>query len=894
MRNRIVNVINTYRELSPFRRLAISPFRPFLLCALLLLAASAWAKPPAAPPKEPVASPPVPAANTGVEPASEPKWQNDKADLCFDLDITGGPSDPVAGIIAVIPDGGILPRPRFKAEVTTPGGKILKSELIWHNPREGAAIVFEPPSDTATVQLYVLPSNDTPKPLSQFRPSIVVFGKNVATSSLDAARSMAASPLIADDVLFGTADQIFATTASVVRDANSASYFLGWFKPQTAGKAYLFTISKDGSEFSVDGNPVHSWPGLHDRSGGANAEHGNWVNLTAGMHKIEYFQFCAHPKGFEAYFGVQWPGAKQVDNPKFPGKKNKEVTREMQASDFVHSGKTKLTGVRSKKEPAAVIDSSFAAYICPSNAPICLFDFSVLGGETHPQGTGVEWDFGNGRKVQGPKTAWLSVGSANLTVTLTVSNTAPVSRASKTVFPKKWPELTSVTNAAGRARFSAAFDVMVRSTPKDKPPCENWPPVLWGALLSVLDRGQYDELLRSIFERSREDIRALPLAERYALEDLFIATLRMSTNTAAVTKWMDELERGEKDLARLLQLKSDRIDFYLWDANRPEAAESLAGQLSASSLGTLQYSIGMIRLGDSRLLAGRLEDARRYYGLAQQNSPNIRKLIRQPASPATDAPSKTAGTTNKPDLMSRTAYPLDARKDDKHDPMSRTAYPLDAKKPGADDKGKKSAPAAPSLSRGLFAVRADDWKVSAVHEASYYATVKTLLNQRYPQEARQVLAQWELEFPLQKLAGDYPIAEASYYMAVGHYARAQRILQIYRSAVDLTNVLPDAMKMELDCLKHLHKDAEIKALAQVILKRLPNHPLAKVAEGILNAAKGGPALTEGDWSDQKNNESLNIKFDKKTGNILDMLGKDVVIDAPARPAKAPKNTEKQP
>ncbi|MBI3985681.1 MAG: hypothetical protein HY343_02080, partial [Lentisphaerae bacterium] len=547
--------------------------------------------------------------------------------------------------------------------------------------------------------------------------------------------------------------------------------------------------------------------------------------------------------------------------------------------------------------PTAVIDASFAAYICPSNAPICLFEFSALAAETHPQGTGYEWDFGNGRKVQGPRISWLSVGSANLTVTLTVSNAAQVSRASKTVFPKTWPELTSVDNPAGRTRFGAAFDVMVRSTPKDKPPCENWPPVLWGALLSVLDRGPYVELLRIVFERSREDIRALPLAERYALEDLFIDTLRMTTNTATVTKWMDELERGEKDLARLLQLKSDRIDFYLWDANRPEAAESIAGQLSASSLGTLQYSIGMIRLGDSRLLTGKPEDARRYYGLAQQNSPNIRKLIRQPASPAADAPSKTAGTAGKPDPMSRTVYPLDAKKDDKRDPMSRTAYPLDAKKPGAGgrpDADKKNAPTAPTLSRALFAVRADDWKVSAVHEASYYATVKTLLAQRYPLEARKVLEQWELEFPLQKLAGDYPIAEASYYMAVGHYTRAQRILQIYRSTVDLSNVLPDAMKMELDCLKRLHKDAEIKALAQVILKRLPNHPLAKVAEGILDPGKGGPALTEGDWSDQKGNESLNIKFDKKTGNILDMLGKNVDIDAPDRPAKAPRKTNQQP
>jgi TolA-binding protein len=128
-----------------------------------------------------------------------------------------------------------------------------------------------------------------------------------------------------------------------------------------------------------------------------------------------------------------------------------------------------------------------------------------------------------------------------------------------------------------------------------------------------------------------------------------------------------------------------------------------------------------------------------------------------------------------------------------------------------------------------------EWKVTAVHEAAYYATVQSQIQQEAYDEARQTLDQWELEFPLSKLYGDYPLAQARYYMALQYYQRARGILAHYRESVDLTNYLPEAMKLELECLQLMGQHEAAMNLARTIIKRLPNHPLATEAKAELSS-----------------------------------------------------------
>jgi TolA-binding protein len=95
------------------------------------------------------------------------------------------------------------------------------------------------------------------------------------------------------------------------------------------------------------------------------------------------------------------------------------------------------------------------------------------------------------------------------------------------------------------------------------------------------------------------------------------------------------------------------------------------------------------------------------------------------------------------------------------------------------------------------------------------------------------LRKWELEVPLCKLSGDYPLAEADYYIAAQHYARALAGLRIYRKGVDVSSSLPEAMGLEMDCLAQMKKEADARELAKDIVKRFPNHPIGERARKVL-------------------------------------------------------------
>ena len=74
--------------------------------------------------------------------ASADHWAIEGAPLRFEVEVTQPPSEPSAGILAIIPDGGLLPRPIADATVVTPAGEALPSETVWHNPAHGYAVAF--------------------------------------------------------------------------------------------------------------------------------------------------------------------------------------------------------------------------------------------------------------------------------------------------------------------------------------------------------------------------------------------------------------------------------------------------------------------------------------------------------------------------------------------------------------------------------------------------------------------------------------------------------------------------------------------------------------------------------------------------------------------------------
>ena len=737
-------------------------------------------------------------------------WHIPGAAMRFEVQINSRPTTPAAGIVAILPDAGILPKGKLKADVIDDTGKPLKANLLWHNPDEGLALVFAD-SPAAQAWIYVSLAADYPKAAAPLRPSLLLFVRNGGKPGLDQARALSGKMPVGTDIHFKLVERIFHSIVPVGRDERTSSCYSGWIDVKRAGKTYFYTVSKDGSEFFIDGKQVYSWPGLHDRRGSDRAEKGAWIDLGAGIHQVEYYHFAQTALARECQLGWQQAGEPKPRSPKNPDLPNLSVTGPMEESDFVHSGVATLAAADSAQGPAAVATNRWEAIIQPGKDPVCLFQFYAFGSERLPTNTVFEWDFGGGRKLQGPQVAWLYGGTGDQRVTLTVSAGSSKSACSILFFPKSMdparePPRLSINSAEDRRKVREVFLAMCRATPAAKRPGELWNATLWEGLAAVMDAESEYALLSELFLRSRQDILELDNSQRWLMEDAFYEALRQADPKLTVT-WLDRFEKEEKAPARIGQWKARRVQFYIFEAEDQGQARLAANEFTGTAASLKQTELAMIRMGDVDLFNARQDLARRYYAQAQELSPA--------APPAASI-----------------------QPDDKQRPAGARTRPA----PGGKVAGSAAA-------YGQSKV-IEDWKVSAVHAAAYYATVRSQIGQKAFFEARQTLDQWELELPLDKLAGDFPLAEAEYYLALKQFKRAHKIVMTYRQSVDLSNTLPQAMKMELYCLVQLGRDKEARELGALIIKRLPNHPLAEEVKGLLAAAgpDGRLAIDMEAWS----------------------------------------------
>jgi len=756
-------------------------------------------------------------------------WHMPGAAVRFEVQIASRPTMPEAGIVAILPDAGILPKGKLKADVVDNAGKPLKANLLWHNPEVGLALVFEN-APAEQVWIYVSSSAEYPKPIPTLHPSLLLFVRNGGKPGLEQAHALAEKMPVGPDIHFTLVERIFHSLSPVGRDDQSSSYYSGWFQVKKAGKTYFYTVSKDGSEFFIDGKLVYSWPGLHGRGGSDRAEKGAWIDLSGDIHRIEYYHFAQAFPGRECQLGWQQAGEPQPKDPKDPKFLNTKVTGPMDTEDFVHSGIAALTAAASRQGPLAVITNQWEAILQPGQSPVCLFQFYAFGSERLPTNTVFEWDFGGERRLKGPQATWLYGGMDNQRVTLTVSSGNHKSTCSTLFFPKSpdpinEPPRLSINRAEDRRKVRDLFLAMCRATPADKRPGELWNATLWEGLAAVMDPESEYALLSELFQRSRPDILNLDNTKRWLLEDAFYEALRLADPKLTVT-WLDRFEKEEKAAARIGQWKARRVHFYIFEGDNLGQARLAANEFTGAAAGLKQMELAMVRMGDVELFNGHPDLARRFYAQAQE--------LHQPSAPEISV---------KPDDKQRAL-----NTEPKPKPDDKPAGAAEKKK-GHQKPGKTPTPAGTALAPGATPA-IDAWKVSAVHASAYYSTMRSLIGQQFFFEARKTLDQWELELPLDKLAGDFPLAEAEYYLTLKQFKRAQKILTTYRQSVDLSNTLPQAMKMELYCLTRLDRDKEARDLALLIIQRLPNHPLAEEVKGLLDttSAEGKLAIDVDTWS----------------------------------------------
>ncbi len=683
------------------------------------------------------------------------------------LDIVQAPSKPEAGVIAIIPDGGLMPGPAVRVEARDAAGHPLTAGVIWHNPREGLGVVFEAPAaGSGPVSLYL---QGAPKAESfaaavrHLKPSLLMYtAPGGASPSLTDAEAIGReSPpgrraRMAQVSILGQAENRLGP------DDHYVSWYTGWLDIETPGRYRLCSVFDEGCEVRLNGRTLVKVTGRHHRRESAKGEVGEWVQLERGLHSIEYLHY-------------------EIDGPqeahlcwRTPGSSENELPVTIPASAWLRSGTARvLDGSLNDGTPLALWEVEPVAYVWTAEKPVNIFRFRALLPDPRRAGVDLEWTFDGRATSSEPSPWWFWEDEDAHKVALRVARGRSVTAATREVVLPWYPRRLSMNVAADRQLVRDAWESRLRSGPAGRRPCADWTPNLWATLHEALERFAPTPVPELIVTRSRPDLLRQPPERRWRIEDLYVESLRR-TNAAAALVWMEQTGREETLAARRIHWMIERARVLALDLGRLDEARALAREATALPLDPEMAVRVAVLAGDVERLALNRDEAARAYALAQDRYRALQKTAAQLATVRREA----------------------------------------------------------ETNRTLAARLGGDWRIAAVREGQNLVTVENLIRQSAWDEAWEVLRQWEIEFPLSRLDGDQPLAEAAFWMAVGDTGRALRILRAYRQLVDMNSQLWRAMEMERQCLIRLDRRTELDELAREIERRFP---------GASSAVRASPA-----------------------------------------------------
>ena len=718
---------------------------------------------------------------------AQEKWAVSDAAMRFKAEVDYQPDSPDAGLIATIPNGGALPGPFPNAVVLDSAGKEMRSECLWNNPEEGLAIIIPVPSAPGPVWIY-LTGGSSPTgawtPDSPLHPGLLLYTR-VGHSTLDDARSMAGDAPPSQGIRMGQVPMIADAQNRFGPSDNFASYYTGWIDVPEAGPIFIGTVSQDGSTVLIDGKIAAEWPGMHSFKDGLTGKKGTTITLTKGPHRVQYFQYTSEGGPMSELI---WH---------LPSMKKPLPTTPM-GKDFIQSGTLRITAAELRSgAPAALFERKAVSYLAFENVKqfVDLFEFTVPLADANKDAT-LDWHFSDGFRARGPHLFWPVVRGTALTAKLTASGPHGESSSVRRVYPDMLPKGATVDNLSTRHDYAEGLLNRLKGAPEGASTASSWPQSFWEILPQVIEGGEAKDLLAFLFQRCSGDLKNLGADDLRRLGDIYYDELKKDKATALPI--LKNIVASETDPGDQFHWQLKEIDFDLYEAGDIDGARQVAGALRPDTFrgGINDAELKVIALGDIELAAGNQDAAKQYYTNAQ--------AINQ----------KSAGSTG-------------------------FAGFADPSRPAASSHAKE----------GFVITAADsmdaDWRKRAVLRNSYYTEVKNLLDQEALDDARAKLDAWAIAFPLDKMGGDYTLAEAEDAMKLENYDRAQRILKSYRTRVDLSPQLAEVMDTEWECDSELQRPDEIKELAADIKKRFPDLPLAKDAQKALDGQMPSPLLGGG-------------------------------------------------
>jgi tetratricopeptide (TPR) repeat protein len=188
---------------------------------------------------------------------------------------------------------------------------------------------------------------------------------------------------------------------------NYVSIYRGWLNIPAAGTYQFCTVSSKASFSFIDGKELVHWPGRHTTERGARGEVNAAVQLSAGLHYVEYYHETV-PLEHMAFLGWR-PSAGAGPFAAIPEKV------------FTAPHPAEVTAYESPKGPLP----RFESVICDSVWPVerdegqytrCRFRALKSG---FPAGTTYHWDFGDGQTGAGAEAEHVYLTLGNYTVKLT-------------------------------------------------------------------------------------------------------------------------------------------------------------------------------------------------------------------------------------------------------------------------------------------------------------------------------------------------------------------------------------------------------------------------------------------------------------------------------------------
>ncbi|MEO0452706.1 MAG: hypothetical protein AAFY98_01045 [Verrucomicrobiota bacterium] len=124
----------------------------------------------------------------------------------------------------------------------------------------------------------------------------------------------------------------------------------------------------------------------------------------------------------------------------------------------------------------------------------------------------------------------------------------------------------------------------------------------------------------------------------------------------------------------------------------------------------------------------------------------------------------------------------------------------------------------------------------ALQEVSLSENVQRLIYEEFYMEARRSLQDWELEFPLSKVSGDFIIQEATLYSEIEDWKRAQVMLAAYCREIDASSFLPKAAEMLIESASNLDEPpSSLREIIESVRDRLKFHPAAAELDSYLSS-----------------------------------------------------------